>query len=442
MQENMILEQEQLLFAIDDIDDAQLVAEAAVINTMVELYLRQAMIQESFVDDEAFEAYFQEANKEAAQDDADQPSKFAQFKDKTKGKFAEMGEKIKNFDYKGMLKKILTAVKNMMAAIASGFVKFIKHFNPKYLMQLVRVKSAEITRIAKKEGCKLKVNTDGSVTCMFLMPDFSLMAKWCDKVDTYLDNFKKAVDAIKNGGKGLFAGSYHAPKLPNVNKYQTEEKDDNGNYKWNFPSKWMSVEQFISSTQTGSDKTKLTGESIHIDGLLSRFTKVNHKVDEVIASVNSLPKELYNNRDDNGNILDSTQKGMKGKQRDLKKICDEQVKGLNEILQSSEKLRKVVNSAFMSAKYKAERIRRQLRNPDSELWNKTKYGKARTADAEAYEKAKSDASGLKGKAKSDRLAEIDDEYKKTQDATDAKYARSIANNAKVRTALKFDSEEG
>lgn len=439
MQENMILEQEQLLFAIDDIDDAQLVAEAAVINTMVELYLRQAMIQESFVDDEAFEAYFAEANTEAAQDNADQPGKFAQFKDKAKGKFAAMGEKIKNFDFKGLLKKILTAVKNMMAAIASGFVKFIKHFNPKYLMQLVRVKSAEITRIAKKEGCKLKVNTDGSVTCMFLMPDFSIMARWCDQVDKYLDSITNAIKGIKEGKR--FSGSFRAPKLPNVNKYQTEEKNDKGEYKWNFPSKWMSIEQFTAGTQTGSDKTKLTGESIHIDGLLSRFTQLsgkNGKINSVIAAVESLPSDLFTDAETGKTI-----KGQGAAKKDLKKVCDEQVAGLNEVLQSAQHLRDVVNKAFMSAKYKAERIRHQLRDPDSELWNKTKYGKARSANAEAYEKAKSDAGGIKNKNdRQARLDEIEAGYKKTQDETDAKYARSIANNAKVRTALKFDSEEG
>ena len=438
MQENMILEQEQLLMAIDDIEDAQLVAEAAVIGKIADLYLRQAMIQESMTEEE-FDNFYAESSLFQEEDatPAEGPGKFAQFKDKAKGKFAAMGEKIKNFDFKGLLKKILTAVKNMMAAIASGFVKFIKHFNPKYLMQLVRVKSAEITRIAKKEGCKLKVNTDGSVTCMFLMPDFGIMARWCEQVDKYLDSITNAIKGIKEGKR--FSGSFRAPKLPNVNKYQTEEKNDKGEYKWNFPSKWMSIEQFTSSTQTGSDKTKLTGESVHIDGLLSKFTQLSGakgKINSVIAAVESLPNELFTDTETGKTI-----KGKGAAKKDLKKVCDEQVAGLNDVLKSAQHLRDVVNKAFMSARYKAETIRHQLRNPDSELWNKTKYGKARAADAEAYEKAKADANKMRGKDKAAKLAEIEDDYKKAQDATDDKYARSIANNARVRTALKFDSEE-
>lgn len=433
MQDTMIYEQEQLLMAIDDIDDAQIMAEAAVISKMADLYLRQALIQESMTE-EQFEAYFQEANKEDAQDD--EPGKFAQFKDKTKGKFAAMGEKIKNFDAKEMLKKILTAIKNVFAAIASGFVKFIKHFDPRYWAALVDVKSSELARIAKKEGCKLKVNTDRSVTCMFLMPDFSVCAKWCDQVDRYIDGINTAIENIKAGKR---SGGFSA-KRP-----VEPHKKDGENGKWAFPMKWTSISDFVATNRTGTTKTSLTGNETKIDGLLTRFTNLsgkNGKINKTIAALNGLPADLFNKKDDSGNDTGKVQRGQGDAKRDLQKVIKEQIAGLNEVLTSAQNIQKAVQGAYAEAKRKAEKIRAQIGNPDSKFYDKTKRAKALADNEAAYdERQKKIDAGDYGDHSSwaGANAANTDQLNADDAATDAKFSKRTEHNARTRRRINTEA---
>ena len=433
MQDTMIYEQEQLLMAIDDIDDAQIMAEAAVISKMADLYLRQSLIQESMTE-EQFEAYFQEANKEDAQDD--EPGKFAQFKDKTKGKFAAMGEKIKNFDAKEMLKKILTAIKNVFAAIASGFVKFIKHFDPRYWAALVDVKSSELARIAKKEGCKLKVNTDRSVTCMFLIPDFAVCAKWCDQVDRYIDGINTAIENIKAGKR---SGGFSA-KRP-----VEPHKKDGENGKWAFPMKWTSISDFVATNRTGTTKTSLTGNETKIDGLLTRFTNLsgkNGKINKTIAALNGLPADLFNKKDDSGNDTGKVQRGQGEAKRDLQKVIKEQVAGLNEVLASAQNIQKAVQGAYTEAKRKAEKIRAQIGNPDSKFYDKTKRAKALADNEAAYdERQKKIDAGDYGDYDTWAGAGEGNTAQLNADdaATDKKYARRTEHNARARRRIDMEA---
>lgn len=437
MQENMILEQEQLLMAIDDIDDAQLLAEAAVIGKIADLYLRQAMIQESMTEEE-FEGFYAESSLFQEEDttSADEKgSKWADFKAKSKEKFGNMKEKIKNFDAKEMLKKILTAIKNVFAVIASSFVKFIKHFDPRYWAALVDVKSSELARIAKKEGCKLKVNTDRSVTCMFLMPDFAACAKWCDQVDRYIDGINTSIENIKAGKR---SGGFSAKKPVEPHKKDTEDG------KWAFPMKWTSISDFVSTTRTGSTKTSITGKETKIDGLLTRFTNLagaKGKINKTISALNGLPADLFNKKDDSGNDTGKVQRGQGDAKRDLQKVIKEQVAGLNEVLASAQNIQKAVQGAYTEAKRKAEKIRAQIGNPDSKFYDKTKRAKKLAENEAAYdERQKKIDAGEYGDYDTWAGASEGNTAQLNADdmATDKKYERRTEHNA--RTRRRIDTE--
>lgn len=436
MQDTMIYEQEQLLMAIDDIDDAQIMAEAAVISKMADLYLRQALIQESMTE-EQFEAYFQEANKEDAQDD--EPSKFAQFKDKfkdkAKGKFTEMGEKIKNFDVKELLKKILTVLKNVFSAICSGLVKFIRHLDPRWWAQLYRVKSSEIAHIAKKEGIKLKVNDDRSVTCMFLLPDFTIAEKWCDAVERYLDGLQKAMQNYRDGNARTSFGKL---RCPNISKRQTGEKDANGHMQYKWPMKWTSIDEFVKVTNTGEDRMKLNGETNRIESVLKKFTAIsgaNGKFNAVISALNSLPADVFNEKSEDGTVTDKVKKGY-GKQRtELGNICKEKIAELNKLLDDAKELRSDINSAFMKANNKAENLRNQLSNPDrSELWSKTKTSQGLEAAKQKYDEDMAAAKKLRGQARQDAIDAAEDAWAAAQNKAEAGTKRDRKNEA-VRRAI-------
>lgn len=439
MQDTMIYEQEQLLMAIDDIDDAQLVAEAAVISKMADLYLRQALIQESMTE-EQFEAYFQEANKEDAQDG--EPGKFAQFKDKTKGKFAAMGEKIKNFDAKAMLTKVLTAVKNIFIAIASGFMKFIRHLKPSYWAALIDVKSSELARIAKKEGCKLKVETDGRVTLMFLMPDFSLCERWLKSVEDYIESATKKIEKIREGKKDLSAVTKKLPRLPKATKYT---KDENGNAK-DFPQKWTSLKDFVSANGRadqggGGVKTSITGKETPFDGLLKRISDVAtagpngaySKLGKLMAEVQKLPGDLYN--------AEGTDKARSG-EGNAKKAAKAQVDGLisdlTALQKDAERILSACSSAYRTAINKADTIKAQLKDLNSEFYNKNKRGQALAANKEAYDKGVEAAGNLKGKAKKEKLDELQQQLNDADAETERKYAKRTERNARVGHRIDFE----
>lgn len=430
MQDTMIYEQEQLLMAIDDIDDAQLVAEAAVISKMADLYLRQSLIQESMTE-EQFEAYFQEANKEDAQDA--EPGKFAQFKDKAKGKFAAMGEKIKNFDAKAMLTKVLTAVKNIFIAIASGFMKFIRHLKPSYWAALIDVKSSELARIAKKEGCKLKVETDGRVTLMFLMPDFSLCDRWLKSVEDYIDSAAKKIEKIREGKKDLSAVTKKLPRLPKATKYA---KDENGNAK-DFPQKWTSLKNFVSANGRadqggGGVKTSITGKETPFDGLLKRISDVAtagpngaySKLGKLMAEVQKLPDDLYTAEGNAKNAAKSQVDGL---------IAD-----LTALQKDAERILSACSTAYRNAIKKADTIKAQLKDLNSDFYNKNKRGQALAANKEAYDKGVEAAGNLKGKAKQEKLDELQQQLNNANAETERKYAKRTERNARVGHRIDFE----
>ena len=442
MQDTMIYEQEQLLMAIDDIDDAQIMAEAAVVSKMADLYLRQALIQESMTE-EQFEAYFQEANTQDAGDAEEGPSKLAQFKDKTKGKFAAMGEKIKNFDAKSMLTKVLTALKNIFIAIVSGFMKFVRHLKPSYWAALIDVKSSELARLAKKEGCKLKVETDGRVTLMFLMPDFGLCERWLKSVEDYIDSATKKIEKIREGKKDLSSVTKKLPRLPKATKYT---KDENGNAK-DFPQKWTSLKDFVSANGRadqggGGVKTSITGKETPFDGLLKRISDVAtagpngaySKLGKLMAEVQKLPGDLYN--------AEGTDKARPG-EGNAKKAAKSQVDGLiadlTALQKDAERILSACSRAYSTAVKKADTIKAQMKDLNSDFYNKTKRGQALAANKEAYDKGVEAAGDLRGKAKKEKLGELEQQLNDANADTERQYAKKTEHSARVGRRIDWEA---
>ena len=445
MQDNMILEQEQLLFAIDDIDDAQLMAEAAVISKMVDLYVHQAMVQEAMVDDEAFESYFQEANEAAAQDGAENSGKSG----KLKGKFAAIGEKIKNFDAKEMLRKIATALKNIFSTLLSNFVKFIKHFKPSYLAQLVRVKTSEIARIAKKEGCKLHVNTDGSVTLMFLMPDFGVVDRWLGEVSKYIKYMTDMVDKAAAGG-GMKTRLDQIPRMKGIMKY-ADKNYGQGDADKKFPKTWTKVSDFVAKSGReidggGGTKTSITGKETKFDGIMQKLLNLVTKgpngdlsdLGKLRKAIEKLPATRHNVMDAEGNDTGRAKSGHKSDRNAEEAVVKLLVDALNDVYKQASALMGTMVRAYNEAVQKADKITAQLKDKDSELWSKTKRGKAMAANKEAYDEAIGAASELKGKKKKEATAAADEEYAKAKAATDSKFAKHMEREGKVTRAIDFD----
>lgn len=443
MQDTMIYEQEQLLMAIDDIDDAQLVAEAAVISKMADLYLRQAMIQESMTE-EQFEAYFQEANEAAAQD-TENPGKFG----KLKGKFAAIGEKIKNFDAKEMLRKIVTAIKNVFTTLFSNFVKFIKHFKPSYLAQLVRVKTSEIARIAKKEGCKLHVNTDGSVTLMFLMPDFGVVDRWLGEVSRYIKYMTDLVDKAGEG-KAFSTNLQKVPKMKGIMKY-ADKNYGQGDADKKFPQTWTKVSDFVAKSGREADggggtKTSITGKETKFDGIMQKLMNLVTKgpngdlsdLGKLRQAIEKLPAKRHNVTDAEGNVTDRAKSGHKEARTMEEKALSVLVDALNDIYKQASALMSTMIHAYDEAVKKADTITAQLKDKDSDLWSKTKRGKAMAANKETYDAALDEASKLKGKQRKEATSAADDEYAKANAATDAKYSKHMDREGKVMRAINFN----
>lgn len=444
MQDNMILEQEQLLFAIDDIDDAQLMAEAAVISKMADLYVHQALIQESMANDEAFESYFQEANEAAAQD-AENPGKLG----KLKGKFAAIGEKIKNIDVKEMLRKIVNAVKNVFSTLLSNFVKFIKHFKPSYLAQLVRVKTSEIARIAKKEGCKLHVNTDGSVTLMFLMPDFGVVDRWLGEVSRYIKYTTEYVSKAAEG-KGMSVQLQKVPKMKGIMKY-ADKNYGKGDADKKFPQTWTKVSDFVAKSGReidggGGTKTSITGKETKFDGIMQKLMNLVTKgpngdlsdLGKLRQAIEKLPAKRHNVMDAEGNDTGRAKSGHKDARTAEEAALSVLVDALNDIYKQASVLMSTMLGAYNAAVKKADTIAAQLKDKDSDLWAKTKRGKAMTANKEAHDAALDEASKLKGKARKEATSAADDEYAKANAATDSKYSKHMDREGKVLRAIDFN----
>lgn len=182
MQDTMI--QEQLLFAIDDIDDAACIAEASVMSKIADLYLRQTMIQESMTPEE-FESFYAES---------------------TLGeKVDKLGEKVKNFHPLDILKGIWEGIVRVAKTIWANIKKLFGKLKPGYWKALYHCKHDALAVAAKKNHCKVIANNDGTWTLALPFLNFALFSKYVDKLLNYCNYFKKAVDdymtKIGSGGK-------------------------------------------------------------------------------------------------------------------------------------------------------------------------------------------------------------------------------------------------
>ena len=196
MTDNMI--QEQLLLAIDDVDDASIMAEAAVMSKIAEVYLRQAMIQET-MSEEAFESFFAES---------------------TLGeKVDKLGEKIKNFKPLDILVGIWEGIVRVAKTIWANIKKFFGRLSPRYREALVDSKNSALAAVAKKNHCKVDV-TQAGWTLMLPFLDFSKFAVEVDKMIKYCESFYKAIDdyskSYANGGKLPKIKAYNLGKLSNT----------------------------------------------------------------------------------------------------------------------------------------------------------------------------------------------------------------------------------
>lgn len=360
MQDNMILEQEQLLFAIDDIDDAQIMAEAAVIGKMVDLYLHQAMIQEAMANDEAFESYFQEANKEAAQD-KEGPSKFAQFKENVKGKASALGEKIKNFDFKTMLSSVLRAIANIFKAMISNLKKVLAHFKPSYVRNLIRSKSSDLARAAKKNGCKVKANTDGTYTLMFLLPDLTGPAKMCTQFEKWLEKFKPFLQHCREDSLKSIS-DYQVPQLGKIKEPYPNYKDlknSDGSKTEGFTKKWMSIEELAADT-IGHNKTQITtGNVVRVNGIVERLGKIIQDLEWCSSIAKSIPTEVYGDADA------AAANKKTGARNRATKFFNKIIADLNDFLKVAQNVQTVISTEYNKAVADAKKIDAEIRNYNS-----------------------------------------------------------------------------
>lgn len=310
MQDTMIYEQEQLLMAIDDIDDAQIMAEAAVISKMADLYLRQMMIQESYdptdvdkIDSVITESsLFQEskASREFKERYAtpEQQAKAAEKADKK----AARKEKFNNAKPVSFLKKIFRAIGNVFKVIGSAFAKFFAHFKPSYIKNLVNVKRSDFAAIAKKYGCKVKVGTDGSYTLLVPFIDLSAYIAWCDKMQKSINKLAKGISAGKPvkvsktefdiGDKMLNAKKY--AKYTEGGSPTAGDLAKHGKKQW-FPTKLMSVDEFVDVSERGRYKTNaVTGKSKFIQSAQQAVQGVIDNINTIIASLDQLPSDGEN----------------------------------------------------------------------------------------------------------------------------------------------------
>lgn len=193
MQENMVLEQEQLLMAIDDIDDAQLVAESAVIGKIADMYLRQAMIQESMTDEEFENFYFESSlfQEETAATTGEKKS----FGEKLKS----FGSKIKNSKPVEILKKLIDGIINICKVIGSKIKKFFSHLKPSYIKSLIRCKNSAIVKIAKSKGCKVRVEDDRSWTLLLPFLNIAAITSALAKAEQQMTRIMELTDKLTDG---------------------------------------------------------------------------------------------------------------------------------------------------------------------------------------------------------------------------------------------------
>ena len=308
MQDTMVYEQEQLLFAIDDIDDATIMAESAVINQLANLWLKTSMIQESMTP-EQFEKYYQEANTA----------------ERLGGKLddftAKIKDKIKNFSFKEMFVKIWEAIKRVWSVIWNKTMKFISHFKPSYIADLVRTNNTALAHVAKKHGCKVRVETDGKLTLLLPFIDLTYFERWIRKntsgVERMIKDLKKAADGGKmtkirelnyfdmwsfrdKGARDQFVADNKAGKYGDANARTEEQKiTRNAAMLSSYPTKLMSLDEFTDYAESGKSEHLLSGKPKKFQNLSQYMSDFKKKVDELVSLAKSFKDNLDDKADEN-----------------------------------------------------------------------------------------------------------------------------------------------
>ena len=309
MQDTMVYEQEQLLFAIDDIDDATIMAESAVINQLANLWLKTSMIQESMTP-EQFEKYYQEAN--AAERLGGKLDDFT----------AKVKDKIKNFSFKDMFVKIWEAIKRVWSVIWNKTMKFISHFKPSYIADLVRTNNTALAHVAKKHGCKVRVETDGKLTLLLPFIDLTYFEKWIKRntsgVDRMIKDLKRAADGGKNitkirelnyfdmwsfrdkAAKDQFLADQTAGKFGEKESRTDEQRvTRNMAILKSYPTKLMSLDEFTSYAESGTSEHLLSGKPKKFQNLSQYMSEFKKKVDELVSLARSFKDNLDDKADEN-----------------------------------------------------------------------------------------------------------------------------------------------
>ncbi len=309
MQDTMVYEQEQLLFAIDDIDDATIMAESAVINQLANLWLKTSMIQESMTP-EQFEKYYQEAN--AAERIGGKMDDFA----------AKVKDKIKNFSFKEMFVKIWEAIKRVWSVIWNKTMKFISHFKPSYIADLVRTNNSALAHVAKKHGCKVRVETDGKLTLLLPFVDLTYFEKWIRRNTSGVDRMIKDLKRAADGGKKM-------TKIRELNYFDQWSFRDKGTYDQltadlkagkygesgsrteeqnlaksaamikSYPTKLMSLDEFTSYAESGTSEHLLSGKPKKFQNMSQYMSDFKKKVDELVSLAKSFKDNLDDKADEN-----------------------------------------------------------------------------------------------------------------------------------------------
>ena len=315
MQDTMVYEQEQLLFAIDDIDDATIMAESAVIHQIANLWLKTSMIQESMTP-EQFEKYYQEAN--AAERIGGKMDDFA----------AKVKDKIHNFSFKELLGKIWDAIKRIWSVMWGKFKKFIAHFKPSYISHLVRTKSSVLAKVAKEYGCKVKAETDGSITLLLPFIDLDRFKTWIKRnesnVDRMIKDLEKAVNGERNITKmrkvkyfdtidvlgiddlqGRLASfsqqcGLNKPEDINATRFNAQVARD---FVKIFPTKLMSAEEFEDRNISGEGKIKtISGKPKAFQNLTQYFNEFAAKVDKMCGLAKQFDSKVQGNADSSADL--------------------------------------------------------------------------------------------------------------------------------------------
>ena len=295
MQDTMVYEQEQLLFAIDDIDDATIMAESAVIGKIAELWLKTMMIQES-VSPEYLEQCVQE------------------------GTFGEKLRMVGEYG-KWLFVKIWFTIKNICKVIWNKTMKFISHFKPSYIADLVRTNNSALAHVAKKHGCKVRVETDGKLTLLLPFIDLTYFERWIKRNTSGVERMIKDLKAASEKGRKMTK----IRELKYFDDWKFKDKaasdqliSDVGSGKYGgkgsqtdeqkvglakaqlalYPTKLMSLDEFTDYAETGM-REHITGTPKKFQNLSQYMSEFIEKVDELCARAKDFQGKLNADADEN-----------------------------------------------------------------------------------------------------------------------------------------------